>query len=148
MSTIFMLKSRRSVAIPVLSCLCTLALIGATQASTMADGFYRNVDKPTVYRVLNGNVCAVVSEDHLKALGISHKSIHVVSDSVDFLNGKPFAPTCPWPDGFYRKKGGDYIIKVNDGTACIVSSTDESVHTVMSDQQLLEGKNFVGRCKS
>jgi hypothetical protein len=148
MPTIFMLKSRWSVAIPTLSCLCALVLIGATEGSTLNNGYYRNADKPTVYRVLDGNVCAVLSEDHLSALGASHKSIHVVSDSIDFLNGKPFAPSCPWPDGFYRKKGGDQIIKVNDGIACIVSSTDEHVHTVTSDQQLLEGKNFVGRCKT
>ncbi len=162
MPTNFMLKSRRSAARHVLGCLCAIALAQAgpgiataaqsnvatvTEGSSLMSGFYRNADNPTVYRVLNGNVCAVVSEDHLRALGATHKSVHVVSDSVDFLNGKPFDPSCAWPDGFYRKRGGDYIIKVSDGTACVVSSTDENVHEVTSDSELLKGRNFVGRCK-
>ncbi|MGA8535561.1 MAG: hypothetical protein WB615_15745 [Candidatus Tumulicola sp.] len=161
MPTNFMLKSHRSVAVHVLSSMSAIALtlagIGATGAqsngatvtegSALLSGFYRNADKPTVYRVLNGNICAVLSEDHLRALGATHKSIHVVGDSVDFLNGKPFDPSCPWPDGLYRKRGEDYVIKVSDGTACILSSTDENVHQVTSDNLLLQGRNFVGRCK-
>lgn len=125
----------------------------ARQAPTSEDGpgvtsgFYRNVDKTTVYRVLDGVVCGIVSEDQLRALGASHKSVHVVGDSVDLLNGKASAPSCPWPDGLYRKRGGDYILKISDGNACILPSTDEPVHMVTSDRQVLEGKTFRGRCK-
>jgi hypothetical protein len=119
-----------------------------TSSSTLESGFYRNVDHPTVYRVLNGKICAVLSEAHLKALGATHKTVHVVSDSVDFLNGKRFDPACPWPDGYYHRHGDDFIMKVNDGTACLLTSTDENVLEVASDDQVMAGKKFTGRCKS
>src|SRR5579864_8344926 len=83
----------------------------ATQGSQLPSGFYRNANQSTVYRVLDGNVCAVLTEDHLKALGAKPKSVHLV-DSVDFLNGKPSAPPCPWPDGYYRAPGDNYVVKV------------------------------------
>ncbi len=119
-----------------------------TSGSQLESGFYRNVDHPTVYRVLDGKICAVLSEAHLKALGATHKSVHVVSDSVDFLNGKPFAPACPWPDGYYHRHGDDFIMKVSNGTACLLTSTDENVIDVATDDQVMAGKKFTGRCKS
>ncbi len=121
---------------------------GVTSGSQLESGFYRNVDHPTVYRVLDGKICAVLSEAHLKALGATHKSVHVVSDSVDFLKGKPSAPPCPWPDGYYHRRGDDFTMKVNNGTACLVTSTDENVIEVASDDQVMAGKKFTGRCKS
>ncbi len=118
-----------------------------TSGSALDNGFYRNVDQPTVYRVLDGKICAVLSESHLKALGGTHKSVHVVSDKVDFLSGKPFDPPCPWPDGYYHRNGDDFIMKISGGNACLVSTTDENVLELGSDDQVMAGKKFTGRCK-
>ena len=108
------------------------ATAATTSAATLVPGFYRDRGNPTVYRVQDGSVCAVVSEGHLKALGATHRSIQVLTDPVDFLNGKAFQPPCPWPDGLYRPRGETTIIKLSDGTACLLSSTEQDVIEVGS----------------
>lgn len=136
-------------------CALTIALAAAAPAQASAEnanpgdlpnGFYRDRGTPTVYRVQDGSICAVISEGHLKALGATHRSVQVLNNPVDFLNGKSSQPPCAWPDGLYRRKGETTIIKISDGTACVLTSTDQDVIEVGSDDPVVQGKNFLGRC--
>ena len=130
-----------------LSLVQAAAAIGATTTwASLPNGFYRDRGNPTVYRVQDGSVCAVVSEGHLKALGATHRSVQVLTDPVDFLNGKAFQPPCPWPDGLYRPRGETNVIKLSDGTACLLSSTEQDVIEVGSQDDVTIGKKFIGRC--
>ena len=115
-------------------------------AANLPPGFYRDRGTPTVYRVQNGSVCTVVSEGHLKALGATHRMVQVLTNPVDFLNGKSSDPPCPWPDGLYRPRGETTIIKLSDGTACLLSSTDQDVIEVGSDDDVTVNTTFIGRC--
>jgi hypothetical protein len=117
-----------------------------TSAASLASGFYRDRGTPTVYRVQNGTICAVLSDGHLKALGATRRMVQVLTNPVDFLNGKSADPPCPWPDGLYRPRGETTIIKINDGTACLLASTDQDVIEVASDDDVTVNTTFIGRC--
>ena len=122
------------------------ATAATTSAASSRAGFYRDRGTPTVYRVQNGTICAVLSDGHLRALGATHRMVQVLTNPVDFLNGKSFAPPCPWPDGLYRPRGETTIIKLDDGTACLLASTDQDVIEVGSDDDVTANTTFIGRC--
>lgn len=124
----------------------TAALGATTTLADLPDGFYRNRGTKTVYRVQDGAACAVISQGHLKALGATNRSVQVLATPVDFLNGKASNPPCPWPDGLYRRQGETTTIKLSNGTACILSSTDQDVIEIGSNDDVTAGKDFVGRC--
>jgi len=118
----------------------------ANGVTTLPDGFYRHNNNATVYRVADGNACAILSESQLKAYGEQDKSVRIAANSVDLLNGKSGAPSCAWPNGYYQVRGSNQILKVGDKDVCIVASTGGRVFAIESTDIVTAGRTFTGRC--
>ncbi len=88
----------------------SLSFLNASAAnSQVAEGFYKQVDRPEVYLIFNrGFYCHVQNEDQMKAYGGFGKV--VPRNSLNF-SGR-FTGDCGWPNGFFRRSNRPAVYRM------------------------------------
>src|ERR1035437_1918608 len=92
---------------------------GCSKDETLAPGFYRHSDNPTVFKVsAEGSPCVVADMAQLTALG-GLQSLHVVEPSLAIAPEGKAPVACRWPTGYYRVGNTGEIYQVTDPKACV-----------------------------
>ncbi|NOZ10442.1 MAG: hypothetical protein GXP09_05320 [Gammaproteobacteria bacterium] len=134
----------------------TLILIACTGLATTVDArreqFYGQY---VIFYASGSNICYVIDNDHLRALGGSERRVKEVSSRNNLLDsGKPIYP-CPLGDGFYRYRHSKGVYWINNANVCAVSSEADlralggrnRVRVVDRNIDILGGRSNVSSCK-
>jgi hypothetical protein len=126
----------------------------ATTAGAAATSFFQRSGDPTVYRVSQRAICAVTGTGQLALLGGTGR-VQPAPPALAARLQRGRIPSCPWPDGFYRRGSERTVHRVQGNTVCAVvgegqlerlGASERSVRVVGARADLAAGKRDVGTC--
>jgi len=117
------------------------------------DGLYADSEFHRVARIHNGKMCEVDNRMQLNAFGGRDK-VTVLDNAEGIVNANQDMGICRWPDGFYRVKNRDRIVRLDRNRACGVTSRQhlrllggkDKVREVPDNTHIAAGREKFGPC--
>jgi len=117
------------------------------------DGLYADSEFHRVTRMHKGRMCEVDNRMQLNAYGGRDK-VMVLEDAEGPANANPEIKFCRWPDGFYRVKNRDRVVRLANNRACDVTTRKhlrllggkDKVHEVPENTHIAAGREKSGPC--
>jgi hypothetical protein len=132
---------------------CIAAALAALPALAADDRFYRRQGDAQVYRLSGAELCAVVGQGQLAALGGAGR-VEPAPPRLNALLARRRPAACPWPDGFYRYPEGRQVYLVRGDRMCEIVGEGQleelggagRVRVVGRAADLSAGKRDIGPC--